>query len=391
MIYLLLFFILLYFVFYFDIKGKKGEYRWYWIILFILIMTAGLRWRIGIDTPNYIRKFYYYYPILLDFSIADYPPGKDPLYVLINSIVKTIGGKFYIVQFIQAIFVNTLVFVYIKKHSQYIYTCVFFYYILCYTTFSMEVMRGAMSITLCLFANDFILEKKWVKGYLLYFVSFLFHAQTVVMFFIPFLFFMRLDAKGIVILIVSFIAGSFIAANFGDYIELIELGESISERVEIIADVDKYSGQEGNLNFFLLRIIPKLICAVFAMAYVRKYTPNDQINKFEPLVLLGIMFTLMQMNVQIFYRFVDYFTIYFIIYYASCFVDIVKRKRHSKQPVSVVCLVMFSFLLLSTIYNYSLKKERYLPYSSVINREIVKQRETYYYEHGRPGADLKEY
>ena len=85
------------------------------LVEILLILVAGLRYRIGGDTTNYIYSFYHVYPVLEDFSFEDYPIGKDPLYVIINSIVKTLGGRFYVVQLIQSIFVITLTFKYFKK------------------------------------------------------------------------------------------------------------------------------------------------------------------------------------------------------------------------------------------------------------------------------------
>ena len=112
MIYLIVLFLLIILSLRYDIQGKtKNFVFWYRIVLVVFILIAGLRWRLGVDTPNYLENFYYWHPTLDKFSFSEYGLGKDPFYVLINSIVKTLGGRFYIVQLIQASIVNVLIFV----------------------------------------------------------------------------------------------------------------------------------------------------------------------------------------------------------------------------------------------------------------------------------------
>ena len=173
-------------------------------MLFVFILLSGLRWRLGVDTTGYLYNFYHEYPTLNKFSLEDYSLFSSPLFVLLNSFVLTLGGRFYVVQLIHASFVNILIFKYIKKHTQYLFICLFFYAVVAYSKYNMEIMKGSMSIVICLFANDYILEKKWVKGYILYFIALLFHAQTILLFFIPFLFSLRLNIKGLLVLICAF-------------------------------------------------------------------------------------------------------------------------------------------------------------------------------------------
>ena len=180
MIYLLVIVLLICLSLRYDINGKT-KYRdfWYLMMLVVFILIAGLRWRLMVDTPNYIYNFYHVYPSLENFSFEDYPIGKDPFYVLINSLVISLGGRFYVVQLIEATVVNVLVFKYIKRHSSYLFTCLFFYAIMCYMGYSMETMRASLSVVICLYANDYILDKKWIKGYILLFLALMFHAQTI--------------------------------------------------------------------------------------------------------------------------------------------------------------------------------------------------------------------
>lgn len=381
MIYFVVFVLLIILSFHYDINGKTtNRDQWYLAVLVIFIFVAGLRWRLGTDTVNYLYSFYHKYPTLNDFSFDKYPVGKDPFYVLINSIVKTLGGRFYLVQFIQAAFVNTLIFKYIKKHSNYIFTCALLYYMLPYLGICMEVMRGAMSIVICLYANDYILlEKKWKKGFFLYLIALLFHSQTILLFVLPILFFLRLNKIGVIFLIGAVVVGKLLQDSLGDYLLLLDVEGAIADKAEVYANSDDYSNQKGNLNYFLIFIIPGLIYSILALLYIKKYMPNNNILRFEPMIMLGLVFTMIRMNFEIAYRYIAYYQIYNILIYAEVFNNIVRNIHFSKGLAFFRAVVVFlPFLALSLYPRFKYKYYRYYPYSSVIEKSISKEREKHY-------------
>ena len=164
MIYFAVLFLLVILTIRYDINGKT-EYRdqWYNAVLAILVLIAGLRFRLGEDTINYIYMFYHDTPHLSDINInillsSDQPP----LWILLNSIVKTFGGRFFVVQLIQAAILNTLMLKYFKKHSPYPFACIALYFLWRYQWFSMVVMKAAIALSIILYANDFFLDKKYI-------------------------------------------------------------------------------------------------------------------------------------------------------------------------------------------------------------------------------------
>ena len=395
MIYFLILFLLLILAVRYDIQGKS-KYRdhWYLAVLVILIFVAGLRWRLGVDTPNYLGFFYHKYPDLDHFSFEDWPIGKDPFYVLINSIVKSMGGRFYIVQLIQATIVNGLIFLYIKKHCKSIFTCALLYFVISYTGYCMEIMRAAISIVICLFGNDYILERKWVKGYLLYMLALMFHAQTVVLFVLPVLFFLRLNKFGAMALVAAFIAGHIIQAALGDYLMLLDMDGAIGDKAEKYAESDQFGDQGGNMNFFIVFILPNLIYGVLTLIYMKRYHRESRLLKFEPMLMLGMMFLMMQMSMQIAYRFVDYYRIYFMMFCAEFFVYIAKNVKLSRGLAYCrAWILIFPFVFLLAFPKLTSKRYRYAPYSSVIERKVVKERELRYNQSykNRPQARNNEY
>lgn len=402
MIYCSILFLLVCLSLQYDINGtKKGRDIWYRFMLVLFILVAGLRWRIGIDTPPYLYRFYHDCPVLNEFSWADYPIGTDPLFVLLNSFIKTIGGRFYLVQLIQATIVNVLIFNFIKKNSKYIFTCLFFYAITCYTSYNMEIMRAGLSIVICLYANDYILEKRWLKGYLLFVVATMFHAQAILLFFLPLLYSIRFNKLGVVFLCGVFLLGMFIMDYLGDYLFLLEDNESISRKVAGYAGSEKYGVQNGNLNYFIVNIFPVLFYVLVSFFHIKKRYPYSNLLKFEPLMVLGIMFILIRMNVEIAYRYVDCFKVYFVLFYSEYFIKMIEEKRRYGIQAAVLRagIVFIPFIMIFLVNNYVLPSEyslRYTPYSSVINRSVSEKRESMYQELNAekafyPSPNLDEY
>jgi len=392
MIYLIVIILLLLLSFRYDINGKtRGRELSYVFVLIIFVMLAGLRWRIGVDTPNYLNRFYYVYPTLDKFSLADYPIGKDPFYVLMNSFVKTLGFRFYVVQIIHAAFVNILIFKYFKKHTKYVFTCAFFYFITAYSSYCTEIMRGSMSIVICLYAYDYFLEKKWFKGYLLLLLALMFHVQTIIIFVTPFLLFLRFNKFGVFALLVALFAGYFIQITLGDYIELFEMAEDVGAKAEKYATSDKYGGQEHNWKFFMVRQV-----SLYAYAFLSLIIVKTNINgakqhlcRFEPFLMLGAVFLMMRFSIEIFYRFVEYYNIYFVLFWSELFVSQASRMDFRKPLSYVRTFVLFFPFFLGVIYRNS--DARVIPYSSVIERSISKERETIMMVKKRPVANRNLY
>lgn len=384
MIYCAILFLLVCLSFQYDLNGtKKGRDIWYGIMLMAFILVAGLRWRIGIDTPAYLYNFYHEYPPLGQFSWEDYPIGKDPFFALINSFVKTIGGRFYLVQLIQATIVNVLIFKFIKKHSKYIFACLFFYSLTCYTTYNMEIMRGGLSIVICLFANDYVLEKKWIKAYLLYILALMFHAQTLLLLFLPLLTSLKFNRRGVFIMCGAFLVGILAARYLGDYLALLEGDSSVAHKLSAYSQHEKYGAQGGNLNFYIVQIFPILFYVLFSFLHIKKRYPGSHILRYEPFIVLGVMFILIRMNLEIAYRYVDYFKIYFVLFFAEVFMKMIEgnRLKGLRRAVLNSFIIFIPFILVFFVYNYVLSREyslRYTPYSSVIDRTISRKREAMY-------------
>ena len=309
----------------------------------------------------------------------DFALGSDPFYTLINVFVKSLGGRFYMVQIIEAAIVNILVFKYIKKHTQFIFTCVLFFFFISYLNYTMEVMRGSISIAICLFGNDYILEKKWWKGYTLYLIALMFHFQTIVLFILPMFFFIRFNKFGIALLVVAFIAGMGLQEFLGQYAVL--LGEDsgeVGDKVYGYANSARWGVNNGNMTYFVSLILVKIIYPIFSLLYIKKYSDNEDLKRLEPFIMFGLGFVLVQMSFPIAFRYVYYYEVYFALIHSYVLVSIIKNNTILEWKLVYLKAFIFFFPVL-LYYGYNkYRTHKFHPYTSVIEKKVNKQRENVY-------------
>lgn len=383
MIYLLITLLLLFFIYQYDIrKSTKNRTISYNLTLFILTALAGMRYCIGGDTINYLHSFYHEIPCLYELTLDDFSWDAEPLWTLLNSFVLSFGGRWFIVQFIQALLVNYLIFKYFKRHSEYIYTCVLFYFIWMYIFYVTEELRASISVAICLYANDYFLQKKWWKGYILLLVGCMFHKSTYALLIIPpILFRLRSNVFAAAIAIVAIIGSYIIKSQLGDYIDLISIDDNIDDKLYNYANSDTYGENNRNINAFIIQVLPFLVYPLFALYYASKRKRYDLLS-LKPFLILAIIFVAIRSNIEIFYRYFHFYACYEIIFISYLLIDLLKRNSVAtiydrtvtlSLSLTKVCILFFPlFALIGK--SYQTQWPRYYPYTSIIQQEIPRSR-----------------
>ena len=119
MIYFVVFILLLIPVVKYDWMVKSGgEKGWYYFNLVVLILFAGLRYRVGSDTLMYMSMFYEWPKLdelkYFDFTTATY----NPLWYIFAAIARSIYDDFITLQIMHAIIVNWTFFWFFRKYCQ---------------------------------------------------------------------------------------------------------------------------------------------------------------------------------------------------------------------------------------------------------------------------------
>lgn len=378
MIYLLIIILLLFLIFQYDINNHSANKEsWYTIVLIIFICLAGFRYRIGSDTVGYLDDYYHDNTSFRDL-IKNFSYDSDFFSRGIILLFKSLGVKFYIFQLAHAIFVNVLLFNYFKKHAKYWFTCLFFYFIWMYSFYNTEELRATLSVVLYLYAFDLFFEKKWIKGYLLILIGCLLHKSTYVLLITPLLLPLRLNIVGLATIIIAYLGGMIIKVQLGDYLDLLALSESSTNRLEAYMNTN-YWDQNANIFSMLVLIVPFIVYPLLSFYYIKKSNYYSEFKQLEPLLIMGLICVAAQASVNLFYRYVHFYAPIFIIYFAHYFISLINSNK--KKLGNVACVIAFAVFLPLLVAIARQKVDiwsRYYPYSSVFERSVDRQRELDY-------------
>lgn len=377
MIYIIALLYTFFLVYKYDIKGKKRGLETHYKFLWLLFTgVAGLSYHVGGDSIGYeevfdtyqgVRSFNYL------FKGDMFANSQEPLWILINMIFSSVFGDFMYLKLSIAIFFNSTVFWFIKKHSTRPFFSILLYAVILYLHLNFQVLRESVGISLFLIAFDKICGEK--KNYKLYFalclVAAFTHRFSFITFIIPALLFIKMNVYYYVLIGALLVAGPFIN-NFVFGSGLYLLNDTITSSLDHFLESDKY--QIETLSVFgiihtFIKIIPLWVLIYFSRQ-----------SKLKSLAALYVLlFVLNAVSVGILYRINDFLLIPFVVVASESFANIQKGHQSIMGfPISKGLLNGIILLFLATTISSHINSPNffeYYPYSSVFTREKVRERE----------------
>ena len=387
MIYLLVFILLLIPVVKYDWMAKTGgENKWYYLNLVVLILLAGLRYRLGGDTLMYMLM-YNEWPSIDELKYFDFEEAQyNPLWYIYASISKSLSDEFWILQIIQSVIVNSVFFWFFRKYSpQYYFSAILLYYIVYFCYFNMEIMREALCISILLLITKFLIERKWLFYYLGCFVAICFHFSAVIMLLFPLC--ILLFRKTSFVLQVAILVTVLVLTTIINIPVLILQLLSVNEAITVLAE--KYLDDQRSLMgmfFQLMQYLPLLGIMFVRNRYKEIYT--HLFVDFSFIIAFAVVPYALSMSYEGFSRLINYFVPYILVYMVHgvyYFISKLKLKNHQLSFM----LVFASLFLLFFNYSYYYLKDtskvypntrfgiRYYPYYSILDPVIDEDRENY--------------
>ena len=379
MIYLItLILLILFSIQYPRISTSHQRISWHFSFWLVFCISA-FQYKIGADIPAYMGEFDYYqkdYSFDYIFSFI----RRQPLWVLLNVVCKTIIEDFAILKILQAFVVNFVVFRFISKHTNNKMLGVLLYLIFSYFHLNFNALRASFALVVFLCAYDYLVEKKLLKYYALCVVAFLFHESALILFLLPLLhpikkMFGSTDKllKYVLILgVVSIFLAPIVQSTFGSVLQYLQLMNVISYG-DTYLDNSSYSG-------FRLSIVGSVEYLVKLALYIylfKKSRCSQSIFGFIFIVYM-IIFCL-NIAFPIFYRFNDYFCIIFICCLANGLSNIgFNRVRYKSMYAHLVFYVVFFlntysyFLMLS---DGTREIDQFYPYYTIFDKKTSMIRE----------------
>lgn len=378
--YLVVFLFLLFLFYWYDVVGNKKYLDvGYWSVCCVLIILAGIRYRVGGDTLSYYDN-YSSFPTLKEFFFTDfslYP--YEPLFYFIAACAKYIHSDFCIFQCIHACIVNVIIFRIIAKYVKYRFAAVILYYLLMYFYFNMEILRESLSVCVFLLAIKFLFNRNFVCYYLIVTMALWIHTSAFFLYFLPVLyFFIR---KGFVSVITLFILISCLFTYMiNNPFILFYLPTKISLKFIGYVSLGPMDVKGAVLNY--VHILALLL--IFNVS--KKNSLSD--NKFLPFIMMNILIYACTFFITGIYRLANYFVLFEILVLVDSCSFLVEKLRY--KQVSCLKIVCSVFILLALkIQHDTINTSEwasntrfynlYIPYETVFDKIQHKNRENIYY------------
>lgn len=355
----------------YDIKGSKnGKSLWYVFEWFILVLIAGFRYKVGGDTYA-MMDYYTYQPELSQLNASHFVDSRyPPLWIIFVSTIKSFSNEFWVFQLVNAIIVNTAFFLFFKKHCKYYYTCVCFYAVLLFLNYNTEIMRAALSVSIFLFAYDYLINKKWALYVLFIIIASGFHAESFLLLLFPFCHLVKNISFNGSIVVLTFL---FLLLTSLDFIPAIRDMLSFNEAIQHSFDVHS-EGQIFSFNFNgIISYSFKLLTWLFALWIIRGDTSYNKLYVYIAFISVAYSYK----YPVIFGRMMDFIYPMLTIELAN----ILYAKKHILKYIVLLGVVyswgMFYFWRVANTYSYA----QYFPYTSIFDPYEIPERNIVVYEY----------
>lgn len=309
---------------------REGRTVSYWGAYLILVCLAGLRYKVGGDTYNYMYMHDLLPNLASLFSTEVGIAKLQPLWLVFSATAKSIGDDFYIFQFLHAITVNTVIFQFIQNNTRFRHTGILLYSFSLFPVFNFEILRESLAICCFLVSIRYYTNNNWIRYYLLTTLAFLFHFSAVFLYLLPFIKTIQPRTAGLFLL--------FIASTLLNPVVMTALASTIATQLIGFA-LRGY--EEYNYTFFgLISIFVLYLLAPLSLTWVTQNKLKIG-SQYAGIARNGLVIAACIPLFFIFYRFFNYFAILYLLMACETIHGVTRTKKFRKIKL-VVLPVLFS-------------------------------------------------
>lgn len=241
----------------FPVSLQRRLRRIVWFVVSVIFVTIiGLRHEVGGDWDTYL----YYYELAANLPILYTITLNDPGYMAINWLAAQLGGGIYMVNTICAIIVVWGVFSIAKQQPlPWLALSIAVPYLL--VVVSMGYTRQSVAIGFVLLSLSALIDRRYIKFYILVFLATLFHKTAIVFFVLPSLLAERnrvfAISSGLIFIVIAYYL--FVAHDF-------------QSKWEAYVTQQMYS--EGGMIRLVMNSIPALLAIIFPNRLFAGYFPR---------------------------------------------------------------------------------------------------------------------
>lgn len=195
-------------------------------IVIILTILAGLRFEVGFDYYGYQQLFYKTPEIinLLGSNLSELGIHGEYGYILLNSIIKSLGLNVTVVFLTVSFFTVILTFISYRRISKYYFVAIYFYVARFYFLLNMGQIRQALAMSILMYSIKYLAERNLIKYIFVVLLAGSFHSVSYLM--IPIYFISKINIKDKhfkYFILAAMVIGStgwfgIVVNNFGSYL-----------------------------------------------------------------------------------------------------------------------------------------------------------------------------
>lgn len=360
-------FLFFFFLSFFDIEKVKTEVKTtvYYFGVCLLILLSGFRWKTGTDWD-----LYYYYFTMYD-RFGEFNNGQfEILYATYTYLIKSFTDSYSVFLMISATIIIGIKAIMIKKLEPFFMVSLFAYYSLFIG--DLFAVRQSLAISISLFSFYYIIKQKKLFFLISVIVATLVHNSAVVLFLAYPLFYVKINNKTtVVIIVLSLFLGvsgvmNLLLSKFQFLIE--GFGGADSERIagKLDAYTTEVSASKIDSNVaFLISALRRIIILPIIL-YFRKDVQSAVYDGYINLFTFSnvIFFTLSQVSI-VFVRFTSYFTVIEILIIAM--VLRIQKDKRKQFLLFVFFAIYMGFRIFVSLNTYL---DLYDPYYWIFDKYI---------------------
>ncbi len=347
-------------------------------IVLIMALLAGLSKGIGGDvTFTYWPEFSM--SPTLDQLTSDYFTNPDaheatnykyqPLYVITRAAIRTITDQFWIYHIFHALFINLVIYSFLKKRTPYLSLALVFYLMINYLEFNTEIIRESLAVASGLVAFVQIEKKEYISAVLWVIIAYMFHNSALILFFFPLAMMLsRMPQKYVLVFFLLLALVIPLIYERTDFSTVISMLDDVSSKMAS-ARLNQVLDTAYNSNFFIRHYFR----FIFVPAVLLWLTRRDEKFQYIGFVYLYLLFQLLQMFGVMFYRFANYYAPFYWLFLAHAGWHIAERYNKQSKELFIFLFIVIVFVLYAPMLFGSDNAgmgphlyDRYFPYKSVL-------------------------
>lgn len=371
------FFVLLLIVFAFFHYDVNGNYKsWKFICLLemiVLILIVTCQWRLGGDNLSY-EIYYKDIPTFENLNVSELVIGAkyQPLWYIFTSLLKSVTPSYVFFHFAHTTFLTLITFWFTRKYTRYTFSVILLYVLsFNFFFFNIEIQRESMAVMIFLIMFKYLEKGSYIKYYLLWPVSFLFHMSSVFLLIIPLmLVVLKRMTSFSKLLIFTIIGAVLLITVFRSLMESYLTFVDSDVAMNVLNQASYYN--EGVMNFvnsFLMGIIGSIPVFILVFIRIKGKLPFDV---FTQLCILYIIIRFCNGYVIGIYRFGNYLLIPYYVCLVNTFGALYKYQKYR-----MALYLILAFMAVFTVYSETrpapflgpdmMHGNMYIPYRSIFD------------------------